>query len=85
MYFIVFVRDQAGRKQNGTVVGHARSLEEAKKRRMVTGDIVFRQDGHIESSYDWLWDSEKENELAYARRCIQRQYVYNGPFPRISA
>jgi len=50
MYYVVFVRDPSGKVQSGSVVGKAITLAEAKAKRMVSGDLVFRENGHIEPS-----------------------------------
>jgi hypothetical protein len=81
MYYVFFVKDPSGKVQSGAVVGKAPTLAEAKAKRMVSGDLVFRDSGHIESSFEWLWDSEKNDELCYARKCIQRKYFFRGRFP----
>jgi hypothetical protein len=84
MYYVIFVRDPSGKVQTGSVVGKAITLAEAKSKRMVSGDLVFREDGHIESSIEWLWDTEKKDEFSYPRKCIKKQYFFPGKFPRMS-
>jgi hypothetical protein len=83
MYYVVFVRDPSGKVQSGSVVGKAITLAEAKSKRMVSGDLVFRENGHIEPSLEWLWEAEKKDEFSYAQKCIKKKYFFPGRFPRI--
>lgn len=46
-----------------------KTLEEARSRRVTTGDLVFYVNTNtIVEDTAWLWDFEKDNPTSYARR-----------------
>lgn len=59
-------------------VGYFATLEEARKARCVSGDLVFdtRTRSVVESD-EWLWDWEKAKDDCYARRCIRNRVKLN--------
>lgn len=54
------------------LMGKATSLEDAKAKRVVSGDLVFL-DGKVCSDPSWLWDWEKADPDSYAKRCLERE------------
>lgn len=53
-------------------VGVATTLDEAREKRCMSGDLVVHADTHqVVKSPEWLWDWEKQDPDSYAQRAIR--------------
>lgn len=68
MFYICFIRDGFNKTQY-SLLHICSSLEEARKKRFISGDLVFDEQGQIVQDKTWLWDWEKP--VSYASRCIE--------------
>lgn len=64
---IVYMRDNE--PFDAILIASSLSMNAAKKRREVAGDLIFNEDLTINQSDEWLFDWEKKNENCYARKC----------------
>lgn len=56
------------------LIAKCKTLEEAKKKRVVSGDLVVHAHNHkIVVNSEWLWDWEKKDSYCYARRAISSE------------
>lgn len=71
-FIVAFINDNT---LEGVLLGVADTLEEARTKRKVTGDLVFHADTcRINTSAEWLWDDERATPQCYAQRA-QRNHV----------
>ena len=70
MYAIHFRKD-FNTPNNFTIIADNLSLPEAKRLRVVSGDLVVNQKTKkvVQSDY-WLWDWEKKDPSCYARKAM---------------
>lgn len=55
------------------LIGTAETIEEAKEKRVVSGDLVVHAVTHnVVQDIGWLWDWERNNPQSYAFRAIQK-------------
>lgn len=70
-YYIKHYRWYSGRGDTDCVlIGMADTLEEAKEKREVSGDLVVDRDGYIVPDKAWLWDYERDDVNSYAHKAI---------------
>jgi hypothetical protein len=73
MYDIRFVNDYDDTNRQ-VVATKIPTLCEARRRRQVSGDLVFyHQTNNIVTDPEWLFDWEKQDERCYAQKRIRRQ------------
>jgi hypothetical protein len=83
MFRVIYTNDQ--KLGVYRVMGRAETLEEAKKLRQVSGDIVVTEEGAVCTDPSWLWGYENEepglySDLHYAKRLIQWQLSNREPY-----
>lgn len=73
MYEIHHRRFFHSRRDFARIASGVPTLEEAKARRQVSGDLVVHADTYeVVKSDEWLWDWEKKEERpGYARKAIE--------------
>lgn len=59
--------------------GRFKTLEEAKKARKVSGDLVL-QNNKVVDSKEWLWDWEKNDPTSHAMRMLGKTAEPNPVF-----
>lgn len=70
--FEIHFRKWRDNPQAFSLVGKATTLEEARDKRCMSGDLVVHAGTHrIVKSQKWLWDWEQKNSDSYAQRAIR--------------
>lgn len=64
--------------KTGVVIASPDTMEEAVKLRLVTGDLLFNDDGTINLSYEWLFAWERNNPICHARAMQRKKITLDG-------
>ena len=71
MYSIHFRRKADSRDDSSLIAEHIPTLEEAGRKRAVSGDLVVDSNNRVVQDESWLFDWEKQQPDCYARRAMK--------------
>lgn len=81
MYILVCGHGFGNTLTNYDILGESSSLEELKKKRAMSGELVFNKKTlEIVKDNSWLFDWEKEESECYAQKMISANTVLVGSY-----